>query len=255
MIKTFDWTQKWRVSKVSVRQYLIVSWHLDCTSIPKSFYKSKTCKEVTSPLEKIHIVSIFHFLTLSLWFFLQKQFFFWSNVLWKESNSKKVIFEIFRMGSHDEKEGTLVELWSLRKVKYPSLNLLCLLFQFSLYKNEKKSFRTSTGRQRFWLCLDLRREGFTTRVSWRWFHGRSDYLVNQNFPYNYVWDILMFRKTNYDRITRRSCQFNYYCIPSHINSIISCPNLLSVPDSYWQTTSSGDLVFLRRLEVGFFSEW
>ena len=124
-----------------------------------------------------------------------------------------------------------------------------------LFTNMKKSFRTSTGRQRFWLCLDLRREGFTTRVSWRWFHGRSDYLVNQNFPYNYVWDILMFRKTNYDRITRRSCQFNYYCIPSHINSIISCPNLLSVPDSYWQTTSSGDLVFLRRLEVGFFSEW
>ena len=169
MIKTFAWTQKWRLPKVSVvlrpmliqkmdwqdfsrktifslalrhggltlsvfklRQYLIVSWHIDCTSISKSFYKSKTCKEVTSPLEKIHIVSIFHFLTLSLWFFLQKQFFFWSNVLWKESNSKKVIFEIFRMGSHDEKEGTLVELWSLRKVKYPSLNLLCLLFQFSL---------------------------------------------------------------------------------------------------------------------------
>ena len=48
-----------------------------------------------------------------------------------------MIFEILRMGSHDEKGATLVELWSLRKVKYPSLNLLCLVFQFSLYKNEK----------------------------------------------------------------------------------------------------------------------
>ena len=172
MIKTFDWTQKWRVSKVSVRQYLIVSWHLDCTSIPKSFYKSKTCKEVTSPLEKIHIVSIFHFLTLSLWFFnfLQKQFFFWRNVLWKESNSKKVIFEIFRMGSHDEKEGTLVELWSLRKVKYPSLNLLCLLFQFSLYKYEKK-FPYIDGATTILIMFGSKTrgfhdKGFMTMVSW-----------------------------------------------------------------------------------------
>ena len=88
--------------------------------------------------------------------FLQNQFFFWSNVLWKESNSKKVIFEILRMGSHDEKEGTLVELWSLRKVKYPSLNLLCLLFQFSLYKNEKK-FPYIDGATKFWWS---KRRGF-----------------------------------------------------------------------------------------------
>ena len=113
--------------------------------------------------------------------FLQNQFFFWSNVLWKESNSKKVIFEILRMGSHDEKGATLVELWSLRKVKYPSLNLLCLLFQFSLYKNEK-TCPYPNGKLKlfivFWLCLCLR--------VWWGFHGRSDYLVKTKYSYNYA---------------------------------------------------------------------
>ena len=73
------------------------------------------------------------------------------------------------------KGATLVELWSLRKVKYPSLNLLCLLFQFSLYKNEK-TCPYPNGKLKlfivFWLCLCL-------RVWWR-FHGRSDYLVKLN---------------------------------------------------------------------------
>ena len=108
----------------------------------------------------------------------------------------------------------------------------------NLFTKMKKSFRSSTGRQLFWLCLDL-------------FHGEG-FMGGQIISLIEIFLMFMFQKTNNDRITNRFCQFNYYCIPSHITNIISFPNLFSVPDSYWQTNSSGGLVFLRRLEVRLF---
>ena len=63
--------------------------------------------EVTSPLEKIHFVSIFHFRPFSLWFLFPLKNNISIEAMFYE---RKVIFEMLRIGSHDEKEATLVEL-------------------------------------------------------------------------------------------------------------------------------------------------